>query len=111
MYQQDPEQGAINAAIAGVKDAINPPGVLSEAAPSTDALVGTPQGASSWPSPSTRVAWPLGLTRISADEVPEDAVQAVLPEALSGGSTVSFGETSSRVAARPARWSESVSPA
>ena len=27
----------------------------------------------------------LGLTQISADEVPEDAVQAVLPEALQGG--------------------------
>ena len=58
MYQQDPEQGAINAAIAGVKDAINPPGVLSDAAPSTDALVGDAEGGSSWPSPSTRVAWP-----------------------------------------------------
>jgi alpha-glucoside transport system permease protein len=28
---------------------------------------------------------PLGLTRISSDEVPEDAVQAVRPEALQGG--------------------------
>ena len=30
---------------------------------------------------------PLGLTQISADEVPDDSEQAVLPEALSGGIT------------------------
>jgi alpha-glucoside transport system permease protein len=86
MYQQDPEQGAINAAIAGVKDAINPPGVLSEAAPSTDALVGGPQGGIELAEPveAGSVA-SLGLTRISGDEVPDDAVQAVQPEPLQGG--------------------------
>jgi alpha-glucoside transport system permease protein len=86
MYQQDPDQGAINAAIGGVKDAVNPPGVLSEAAPSTDAVVGTPQGGLELAEPveaGSVVA--LGLTRISGDEVPEDSAQAVLPEALSGG--------------------------
>jgi alpha-glucoside transport system permease protein len=88
MYQQDPEQGAINAAIAAVKDTVDPPGVLSEAAPSTDALVGTPRGGIQLAEPveaGSVVA--LGLTRIPADEVPEDSAQAVLPEASSGGIT------------------------
>jgi alpha-glucoside transport system permease protein len=86
MYQQDPEQGAINAAIAGVKDAINPPGVLSDAAPSTDALVGDAEGGIELAEPveAGGVA-SLGLTRISGDEVPDDAVQAVQPEPLQGG--------------------------
>ncbi len=86
MYQQDPEQGAINAAIAGVKDAITPPGVLSDAAPSTDALVGDAEGGIELAEPveAGGVA-SLGLTRISGDEVPDDAVQAVQPEPLQGG--------------------------
>ena len=88
MYQQDPDQGAINAAIAAVRDAVDPPGVLSDAAPSTDAIVGTPQGGLTLGEPvEPGSVVPLGLTRVSADEVPEDAAQAVLPEALSGGIT------------------------
>jgi alpha-glucoside transport system permease protein len=86
MYQQDPEQGAINAAIAAVKDAVDPPGVLSDAAPSTEAVVGTPAGGIEFAEPvEAGTPVPLGLTRISADEVPEDAAQAVLPEPLQGG--------------------------
>jgi alpha-glucoside transport system permease protein len=86
MYQQDPDQGAVNAAIGAVKDAVNPPGVLSDAAPSTDAIVGTPQGGLELAEPveaGSVVA--LGLTGVPADEVPGDSTQAVLPEALSGG--------------------------
>jgi alpha-glucoside transport system permease protein len=86
MYQQDPDQGAINAAIGAVKDVVNPPGVLSEAAPSTDAISGTPRGGLELTEPvgAGSVA-ALGLTRISADDVPDDAAQAVLPEPLAGG--------------------------
>jgi alpha-glucoside transport system permease protein len=86
MYQQDPEQGAVNAAIAAVKDAVDPPGVLSEAAPSTDRLEGTPAGGLTLAEPVRPggVAL-LGLTRIPTDEVPEDAQEAREPEALSGG--------------------------
>jgi alpha-glucoside transport system permease protein len=73
MYQQDPDQGAINAAIAAVRDAVDPPGVLSEAAPSTEAIVGTPQGGLTLAEPvEPGSVVPLGLTRVSADEVPED---------------------------------------
>jgi alpha-glucoside transport system permease protein len=88
MYQQDPDQGAINAAIGAVKDAIDPPGVLSDAAPSSDAVVGTPQGGIELAEPvEAGAVVALGLTRIPADEVPDGSVQAVRPEPLSGGIT------------------------
>jgi alpha-glucoside transport system permease protein len=88
MYQQDPDQGAINAGIAAIRDAVDPPGVLSEAAPSTDAVVGTPGGGLTLAEPvEPGAVVPLGLTRIPADEVPDDSEQAVSPEALSGGIT------------------------
>ena len=88
MYQQDPDQGAINAAIGAVRDAVDPPGVLSDAAPSTDTLLGTPQGGLTLGEPvepGSVVA--LGLTQIPPDEVPDDSAPAVLPESLSGGIT------------------------
>jgi alpha-glucoside transport system permease protein len=88
MYQQDPDQGAINAGIAAVKDVVDPPGVLSEAAPSSEAVVGTPEGGLILAEPVEPGAVALlGLTQISADEVPDDSEQAVSPEALSGGIT------------------------
>jgi alpha-glucoside transport system permease protein len=88
MYEQDPDRGAINAGIAAIKDAVDPPGVLSEAAPSSDAVAGTPGGGLTFAEPVEPGAIvPLGLTRIPADEVPDDAQQAVSPEALSGGIT------------------------
>jgi alpha-glucoside transport system permease protein len=88
MDQQNPEQGAINAVIAVGKDFVDPPGVLSEARPSSDALQGTPQGGLTLQEaigPGDVAT--LGLTAISADEVPEEAEQAVQPEALQGGIT------------------------
>jgi alpha-glucoside transport system permease protein len=88
MYLQDPDQGAINAGIAAVRDAVDPPGVLSKAAPSTEDLKATPQGGLTLAEPvEPGAVVPLGLTRISNDEVPDDSEQAVLPEALSGGIT------------------------
>ena len=44
MYESDPNQGAANAAIGVVKDAVSAPGVLSNARASTDDLEGTPAG-------------------------------------------------------------------
>jgi alpha-glucoside transport system permease protein len=88
VYIQDPELGALNAGIAVVRDAISPPGVLSDAAPSSESLEGTPQGGLTLAEPvepGSVVA--LGLTRISNDEIPEDSAQAVQPEPLSGGIT------------------------
>jgi alpha-glucoside transport system permease protein len=86
MYQQDPDNGAINAAITSVQDAFNPPGVLPEARPSTDTLTGSPQQGFVLQEPLQpgEVAQ-LGLTAIPPDQVPESAVQAVVPEAVQGG--------------------------
>ena len=88
MDQQDPNLGAINASIAVVKDAINPPGVLSEAKPSSQDLQGTPKGGITLQNPvQPGDVAKLGLTGIPPSEVPAGAVQAVLPEALQGGIT------------------------
>jgi alpha-glucoside transport system permease protein len=85
VYIQDPEQGALNAAIAVVKDTVSQPGVLSQAAPSSDALVGSESGGLRIGDPiSTGDTALLGLTRIRASEVPESAEQAVVPEAGAG---------------------------
>ncbi|HEY7197816.1 MAG TPA: ABC transporter permease subunit [Gaiellaceae bacterium] len=88
VYVQDPNLGALNAGIKVVKDAVTPPGVLSDAAPSTDALAGSPEKGLTLKQPlqAGGVAQ-LGLTRIPTEEVPEDAKQAVVPEPLQGGIT------------------------
>jgi alpha-glucoside transport system permease protein len=88
MYVKDPDQGAVNAGIKAVKDAVNPPGVLSEAAPATDTLTQQSSGAIVIKNPvQTGQVADMGLTQISSDEVPSNAVQAVQPEPLSGGIT------------------------
>ena len=88
MYVKDPDQGAVNAGIRAAKEVVSEPGVLSAAAPSTDALTQTSGGGieqkqAVQPGGVTS----LGLTRIATDEVPDDAVQAVRPEPLQGGIT------------------------
>jgi alpha-glucoside transport system permease protein len=86
MYQQEPDRGAINAAIGSVNGIFSPAGVLSEAAPSTDALKATPGGGLDLAKPlSPGGVAQLGLTRINTDEVPPTAKQAVQPEPLQGG--------------------------
>ena len=88
VYEKDPDQGALNAGISVVKDAFSPAGVLTDAAPSTEDLSGTPQGGLELTDaigPGDVAA--LGLTRISTDEIPEGAEQAVLPQSAQGGIT------------------------
>src|SRR5262245_13147313 len=88
MYEKDPSQGTINAAVAVVKDAVRPAGVLSSAQPSTDALTGGPEGGLVLQQPlEPGDVAQLGLTGIRTSDVPEDAEQAVVPEALAGGIT------------------------
>ena len=88
MYEKDPNQGTINAAVAVVKDAVSPAGVLSAAQPSTDDLQGGPSGGIVLEKPlAPGDVAQLGLTGIRSSDVPADAVQAVVPEALSGGIT------------------------
>jgi alpha-glucoside transport system permease protein len=88
MYEKDPSQGTVNAAIAVVKDAVSPSGVLSAAQPSTDALQEQPSGSLVLEKPlAPGDVAQLGLTGVRTSDVPADAVQAVVPEALSGGIT------------------------
>jgi alpha-glucoside transport system permease protein len=88
MYEKDPDQGTVNAAVAVVKDAVSPSGVLSAAQPSTEALEGGPQGGLVLKTPvEPGGVAQLGLTGIRSSDVPDDAEQAVVPEALSGGIT------------------------
>jgi alpha-glucoside transport system permease protein len=88
MYQQEPDRGAINAGIGAVKGVFSPTGVLSEAAPSSDAIEQQPGGALQLAQPLEPggVAL-LGLTRIRSEEVPETAKQAVAPESKPGAIT------------------------
>ena len=88
MYQEDPERGAVNAAIVGIQGIVGDTGVLSSARPSTEAITGTPQGGLTLQEAIEpgEVAL-LGLTAIRADEIPEGAVDAVEPEPLQGGIT------------------------
>ena len=82
MYQQDPGQGAINAAVRSVKDAITPAGVLSNAAGSTPALSGNPQKTGlvlKTPVHPGGVAL-LGVTAINITDIPKGAKQAVQPQ-------------------------------
>jgi alpha-glucoside transport system permease protein len=88
MYEKDPSQGTVNAGIAVVKDAVSPAGVLSAARPSTDAVQGGPEGGLVLQTPlEPGSVAQFGLTAIRESDVPEDAEQAVVPEALAGGIT------------------------
>jgi alpha-glucoside transport system permease protein len=88
MYVKDPDQGAVNAAIRSVKDAVSQPGALASGTPSTDNMTGSDQTGFALDQPVSDGDVPrLGLTGIPPDEVPEGAVQAVVPEPLQGGIT------------------------
>jgi len=88
MYEKDPSQGTVNAAIAVVADAVSPSGVLAAAQPSTEQLQADSGGSLVLDEPlEPGAVAQLGLTGIRSSEVPADAVQAVVPEALSGGIT------------------------
>ena len=88
MYEKDPSQGTVNAAVAVVKDAVSPSGVLSAAQPSTDELQSGSAGDMVLERPlAAGDLAQLGLTGIRSSEVPAGAVQAVVPEALAGGIT------------------------
>jgi alpha-glucoside transport system permease protein len=88
MYEKDPSQGTVNAAIAVVKDAVSPSGALASGRPSTDSLQPASGGALVLETPlEPGAVAQLGLTGIRTSDVPADAVQAVVPEPLQGGIT------------------------
>jgi alpha-glucoside transport system permease protein len=88
-YQQDPSLGAINAAVASVKNAVSPPGVLSTASPSTKALSGSPQkDGLQLRSPVRKGSVALlGVTAINITEIPKTSKQAVKPQPDPNGIT------------------------
>src|SRR5919109_3447519 len=88
MHEKDPDQGAVNASIGIVKDAVSPSGTLSSARASTDALEGSAEQGLTLAEPLEPggVAL-LGLTTIPTSDVPDGAEQAVRPEPLQGGIT------------------------
>ena len=86
--ERDPDQGVLNAAIAVGKDYIDPPGVLADAAPSTENFAGDARRGFVLDEPlEPGGVAALGLTKIAQDEVPAGAEQAVQPEPLQGGIT------------------------
>jgi alpha-glucoside transport system permease protein len=88
MYEKDPDQGTLNAGIAVVRDAVAPSGALERALPSSEALQGSVNDGFALETPlEPGGVAQLGLTGIRASDVPEEAEQAVVPEALSGGIT------------------------
>ena len=88
MDERDPDVGAVNAGIGAIVDAVDPPGGLSTAQPSSDDLSGSPDKGISVAKPlAAGEVGSLGLTAIPPDDVPEDAEQAREPEPLAGGIT------------------------
>jgi alpha-glucoside transport system permease protein len=88
MYQQDPDRGALNAAIVGFQGLYKDEGVLTQAQPSTDDLSGsTARGFTLEESLRPGDTAELGLTGIRAPEIAEDAPDAARPEPLQGGIT------------------------
>jgi alpha-glucoside transport system permease protein len=84
MFELNPDQGAVNAAIASVYDTVRPPGPLTGAQPS-GAETQTSGGAIVLTDPlRPGQSALLGLTGIRADEVPDDAQQAVRPDPVAG---------------------------
>ena len=86
VYIQDPDQGALNAGIAVVKDTFSEPGQFTRASASTEDLSGDEQrGLELKDAIRPGEVAQLGLTGIRRTEVPEDADPAARPEPLQGG--------------------------
>jgi alpha-glucoside transport system permease protein len=88
MDQKEPERGTVNAMIAVVADAVNPPGPLPTAFAATPALQGSDTEGFTLrrPIPPGGVAL-MPLTGIPPEDVPAGAEQAVQPERQAGGIT------------------------
>src|SRR5947208_2654891 len=85
MYQQDPNQGAINALGRSIKGVVSPAGVLPNALPSTPSILSSPNGSLVLKTPLAPGGRALlGLTGIAPDAVPKGGVQAVDPPQKSG---------------------------
>src|SRR5205085_9489769 len=86
MDRQEPQVGTVNAFVQVFHDAISPPGPLSDAQPSTDAIGGSTSTGLVLKKPlAAGSVGLLGLTAIPPEEVPKNAVQAVVPKPVAGG--------------------------
>lgn len=86
MYERDPDKGMINAAIVGVQDAVKDQGVLSRARPSSGDVTGsTSKGFTLDEKVGPGDTAAIGLTAVPADEIPENAPDAVQPQPVQGG--------------------------
>src|SRR5688572_7456634 len=80
MDEKDPSIGAVNASIGVVADAVDPPGALPEAQPSSNDLSGSPSRGFVLDQPvRPGDSALLGLTGIPPKEVPGGAAQARAP--------------------------------
>ncbi len=88
MYEKDPEIGAVNASLNVVSDAVDPPGALPDAQPSSPQLTGDASSGIKLNRPVEPggVAL-LGLTAIPPKDVPEGGVQARAPPETPGAIT------------------------
>jgi alpha-glucoside transport system permease protein len=85
MDEKDPDIGAVNASLGAIVDAVDPPGALPDAQPSTDALTGSAKRGMTLQRPvSPGEVAPLGLTAIPPKDVPDDAEQARAPPPMPG---------------------------
>jgi alpha-glucoside transport system permease protein len=88
MDEKDPSIGAVNASLGVVADAVDPPGALPDAQPSSNDLTGSPsRGFVLERTVRPGDAALLGLTAIPPDEVPGGAVQARAPPTAAGAIT------------------------
>ena len=86
MDRQEPNVGTVNAFVQVFHDAVNPPGPLSDAEPSTDGIGGSTGSGLVLKKPlRAGGVGLLGLTAIPPEQVPKDAVQAEVPKPVSGG--------------------------
>lgn len=86
MYEQDPNQGAVNAAVNGVVSLVHPPGNYPGARPSAGTPLRPEAGNLVLTKPvQTGRATTMGLVAIPPDEVPKAAVQAAPPPTVSDG--------------------------
>jgi alpha-glucoside transport system permease protein len=88
MDEKDPDVGAVNASIGVIADAVNPPGALPDAQPSSKDLTGTSKTGLTLKRPvrAGDVAQ-LGLTAIPPKDVPKGAKQARAPPGAAGAIT------------------------
>jgi alpha-glucoside transport system permease protein len=85
MDRQEPQVGTVNAFIQVFHDAVNPPGPLSDALPSTESLQGSTSRGLVLKTPlRPGDVGLLGLTGIPPEQVPKGAAQAVVPKAAAG---------------------------